>query len=324
LALDGAPEHGPLTVTHPSAATREPSRVALVTCDLFPDLWDDDQLLRDALRARGVRADAVTWDDQSADWTAYDLTVIRSPWDYVPRRAQFVAWARSVPNLFNPADIVEWNTDKRYLGTLAAAGIPVTPTTFVGPSSVGPSSVGPADSWAPPADGEWVVKPSISAGSQDTGRYLLPAQAELAAAHVARLTAAGRTAMIQPYLSAVDSDGETSVLFLPTPDGDLAYSHAIRKGAMLTGPDEGKIDPGSEDISPRTPSPAELSVATQVLEQIPGGTGRLLYARIDMIPGPDGAPLLVELELSEPSLFLLHAPGAADRLAEAVIARLPR
>jgi hypothetical protein len=306
-------------------------RVALVTCDLFPDLWDDDFPLRDALLDRGVTVDAIRWDDPAADWDGYDLAVIRSPWDYVARRDEFVAWAHRVPRLANPADIVAWNTDKRYLGELAAQGIPATPTVYVAPGT----------DWTPPSAGEWVVKPTISAGSQDTGRYRLPAQLDLARAHVGRLTAAGRTAMIQPYLAAVDTQGETAVLFLPSAgglqsgglqsgglqsgglqSGGLRYSHAIRKGAMLTGPDEGTIDPGDEKITPRTPTPAELAVAARVLEAVPGGAGRLLYARVDLISGPDGAPLLVELELTEPSLFLREAPGAADRLADGIVARL--
>jgi hypothetical protein len=318
VALHVAKEHGPVAfphvpdpTTHP--ATREPNpRVALVTCDLFPDLWEDDFPLRDALRARGLGVDAVRWDDEAADWSAYALTVIRSPWDYVPRRDRFVAWAASVPRLFNPGGIVAWNTDKTYLRELAAAGVPTIPTTFVGPG----------ESWNAPAGGEWVVKPTISAGSQDTGRYALPAQRQLAEAHVVRLTAAGRTAMIQPYLSAVDSAGETAVLFLPDARGELVYSHAVRKGPMLTGTGGGWIDPGSEDISPRSASEAERAVAARVLAAVPGGTGQLLYARVDLIPGPDGDPVLIELELTEPSLFLRHAPGAADRLADAVVARL--
>ncbi|WP_249997950.1 RimK family alpha-L-glutamate ligase [Actinoplanes sp. M2I2] len=294
-------------------AARERSRVALVTCDLFPDLWEDDVELRDALRSRGVDVDAVSWDDAAADWASYDLAVIRSPWDYVPRRPQFLAWAHSVPRLLNPADVLEWNTDKRYLAELAEAGLPVTPTEFVAPGQT----------WTPPTTGEWVVKPSVSAGSQDTGRYVLPAQSDLAEAHVARLTAEGRTAMIQPYLAAVDELGETALIFLPDSSGDLGYSHAIRKGAMLTGPDEGLIDPGSEQIDPRTATEAERRTAERVLEVIPGGTKRLLYARVDLIPGPDGTPLLVELELAEPSLFLTEGGDAATtRLAEAIIGRL--
>src|SRR4051794_15692359 len=130
VALDVTPEHGPL-VTPPDSATRHAVRVALVTCDKFPDLWDDDFPLRDALRDRGVEVVAVRWDDPDADWDAYDLAVLRSTWDYVARHGQFLDWARRVPRLLNPADVVEWNTDKHYLRDLAAAGVPVTPTDYV-------------------------------------------------------------------------------------------------------------------------------------------------------------------------------------------------
>lgn len=294
-------------------AARERSRVALVTGRMFPDLYDDDHLLRDALRVRGVTVDAVRWDDPDADWAAYDLAVVRSPWDYPERHEQFVAWAHRVPRLANPADIIGWNTDKHYLRELAAAGVPVTPTAFVEPG----------DTWTPPPAGEWVVKPTVSGSARNTGRYALPDQAGLAAAHVERLTAAGCTAMVQPYLAAVDTAGETSVLCTPDADGYLTYSHGIRKGALLTGPDVGRApEDYVEDISPRTPSPAELAVAAQVLDAVPGGAERLLYARVDLIPGPDGDPILVELELTEPSLFFGHAAGSAERLADAVLTRL--
>jgi hypothetical protein len=286
---------------------------------MFPDLYADDHPLRDDLRAAGVEVDVLTWDEPQADWAAYDLVVIRSPWDYPARRDEFVAWASRVPRLLNPADILAWNTDKHYLRELAAAGIPVTPTDFIEPLSAGSGSA----SWTAPESGEWVVKPAISAGSRDTGRYAFPAERDLALAHVTRLTAAGRTAMIQPYLHAVDLAGETAVLCTPDATGKLSFSHAIRKGPMLTGPDVGEIDLASlEKIAPRTPTDAELSLAARVLESIPGGPDRLLYARVDMIPGPDGTPLLVELELAEPSLFLSYAPEATARLSAAIQTRL--
>ena len=280
---------------------------------MFPDLYDDDHLLRDALRERGVTDEAVRWDDAGADWAAYDLAVIRSPWDYPERHADFVAWAHRVPRLANPADVVEWNTDKHYLRDLVAAGIPVTPTEFVEPG----------ESWTAPPSGEWVVKPTVSGAAQNTGRYAMPGQAALAEAHVVRLTTAGGTAMVQPYLAAVDTAGETSVLCTPDAAGRLTYSHGIRKGALLTGPDTGRShDEYVEDITPRTPSAAELAVAAKVLETVPGGAERLLYARVDLIPGLDGDPILVELELTEPSLFFAHAPGSAERLADAILGRL--
>jgi hypothetical protein len=221
--------------------------------------------------------------------------------------------APGAPALANPADVLAWNTDKRYLRELAAAGVPVTPTTFVPPGA----------RWRPPAAGEWVVKPTISVASRDTGRYAMPDQADLAAAHLRRLHDAGRTAMVQPYLAAVDTDGETAVLCTPDASGDLTFSHAVRKGPLLTGPDTGRPhDEYEEDITARDPSPAELATAEAALAAVPGGRKRLLYARVDLIPGPDGAPLVAELELTEPSLFFPWAAGSADRMADAILNRI--
>jgi glutathione synthase/RimK-type ligase-like ATP-grasp enzyme len=291
-----------------AATTR--ATVGLVTCSAVPDLDFDDQLLVAPLADRGIHAAAAVWDDPTVDWASFDLVVLRSSWDYAPRRSEFVAWARSVPRLVNPADVVTWNTDKSYLVDVAAHGVPVVDTRWIAPG----------DQWKPPDAGEWVVKPAVSAGSKDTGRYDLadPAHRDLAAAHVARLQAAARLVMVQPYLPAVDSYGETAVLFL---GGE--YSHSIRKGPLLTGPDLGDVELyKAEEITSRLPTPAELSVAEKALAAVPGGPERLLYARIDLIPGPDGEPLLVELELTEPSLFLGTSPGAATRLAAVIAARL--
>ncbi|GAA1791440.1 hypothetical protein GCM10009682_11810 [Luedemannella flava] len=238
--------------------------------------------------------------------------MLRSPWDYSRRRDEFVAWAATVPALANPAATVAWNTDKRYLAELAAAGVPVVPTTWLSPG----------DPVELPADGEWVIKPAVSAGSVDTGRYNLtdPSHRALALSHVARLVEAGRVTMLQPYLPAVDTYGETALLYLGG-----RYSHAIRKGPMLDGPDLGVEGLYKEEaITPRTPTDAERAVADAVLAAVPGGADHLLYARVDLIPGPDGSPLLVELELTEPSLFLGYADGAADRLATAITGTLGR
>ncbi|WP_433343325.1 ATP-grasp domain-containing protein [Micromonospora sp. CA-111912] len=304
-----------MTEQHHHQSTRGEPRVALVTCAELSDLDPDERLLFAPLTGRGVSVTVAVWDDPAVDWAAYDLVVIRSPWDYALRRDEFVAWADTVPRLVNPADVVRWNTDKRYLGELSAAGVPTVPTGWVLPG----------ESWEPPAThGEYVVKPAVSAGSQDTGRYDLadPGHRELATAHVRRLSRAGRVTMVQPYLTAVDTAGETALLYLAGPDG-LRFSHAIRKGPMLTGPDLGpdglyKV----EDISSRAATPDQLAVAERALAAVPGGSERLLYARVDLIPGPDGSPVLVELELTEPSLFLGYADGAPGRLAEAILTHL--
>jgi hypothetical protein len=233
---------------------------------------------------------------------------VRQTWDYIDRRDAFLDWARLQARIANPAEVLAWNTDKRYLDELAAAGLPVVPTTFVGPG----------DAFAVPESeaAELVVKPTVSGGSRDTRRHTAERLDE-AATHVAELHAAGRTAMVQPYLGDVDHAGETALIYLGG-----AFSHAIRKGPMLTpggAPPEGLF--ALEDIAAREPSAAEHALGERVMAAVDERWGELVYARVDLLPGPGGAPVLIELELTEPSLFISHAPGAPERLAAAIAAR---
>jgi len=277
-------------------------RIAIATCSELPELAESEPMLLGALRARGVEAVPAVWDDPTVDWGTFDLVVIRSTWDYAGRRDEFVSWAARVPRLLNRADVVRWNTDKRYLADL--------------PHAVATELVGPGDAWDPPA-AEYVVKPTVSAGSRDTARYR-PGEEARARAHLAGLHAAGRTAMVQPYLSAVDDHGETGVIFF----GGV-YSHAIRKGQMLrpgVAPTDGLYL--EEDISAREPDPAERAVAEEILDGLPWPRAELLYARVDLIRDHAGEPRLIELELTEPSLFFDCSEGAADRLSEQVLQRL--
>ena len=246
------------------------------------------------------------------NWGSYDLVLVRSTWDYAPRREAFIDWASSLPRVANPADVLAWNTDKRYLDELAAAGIPTVSTRFCGPD----------DELELPAFAQYVIKPTVSAGSADTARWRRGIDDEAALAHLGALRDAGRTAMLQPYLDAVDNAGESALIYL----GGV-FSHSARKGPILragTPPTPmavGNHDERSE-ITPRTATHAELAVAERVLDAVPGGRERLTYARVDLLAGEDGAPVLLELELAEPALFLSVDPSAVDRLASAVVALL--
>lgn len=290
-----------------------PVRIALATAR---SAWREDEdaaLAQDALEAVGAEASPQVWDDPEADWAGFDLVVIRSTWDYVPRRDEYLAWAdrvAGVTTLANPAEVLRWNTDKRYLADLAAAGVAVVPTSFLAPGA-GPGQVRAAL----PQDGEFVVKPTVSAGSKDTTRY---AAGDLAAAssHAGRLLDDGRHVMVQPYLGAVDTRGETGMVFLGG-----RFSHAFRKGPLLEvggGPVSGLY--AQEAIDPRAASGEELALAHHVLDATGAHLGAgLLYARVDVLPGPDGTPVLLELELTEPSFFLATDPAAPARMAAAFV-----
>lgn len=283
--------------------------VALATAASLPELDEDGPALRSALTRAGVAARPVVWDDPAAQWSDYDLVVVRSTWDYVARRHAYLAWSAALPAVANPAAVLAWNTDKRYLRELADAGLPVVPTTWLEPGG----------ELLLPTEGEYVVKPAVSAGSADTARWSAGSETEQARAHASALLATGRTVMVQPYLSAVDTAGETALIYLGG-----AFSHAVRKGQMLF-PGQGLQDAvldndDREQIEARSPSVAELALGERVLAAVPFDPSSLLYARVDMVPGPDGAPVLLELELTEPSLFLGYAEGAADHFAAVIAA----
>lgn len=280
--------------------------VLLATCSAYPDGDEDAGALLTALASQGVSARYAVWTDESVDWPDA-LVVLRSTWDYTLRRAQFLSWLTSVPTLHNPPEVVRWNSDKVYLHELETAGVPITPTR------VAPPGVVPAF-----PDTEFVVKPSVGAGSRGAGRFAAGARP---IEHVEALHAAGRTVLVQPYLSGVDEHGETALIYF-----DGSFSHAIRKGPMLTADTAHDLAETSglfieENITARGASAAERAVGDQTITVLRARFGGdLLYARIDLLPGPDG-PVVVEVELTEPSLFLSYADDAPDRFAAAIARR---
>ncbi|GII86407.1 ATP-grasp domain-containing protein [Sphaerisporangium siamense] len=272
-------------------------KIAYVTYD-GPD--DDRDVMLAHWRDAGVDGAAVRWDDPAAVWEAFDAAVVRSTWDYVERRGEFIAWARrasAATRLLNPPSVIERNTDKTYLRALAAAGVPTVPTTWVGPG----------EELRPPSFEEYVVKPAVSAGARDTIRTSLASEA---AAHAGRIAAKGGTAMVQPYLRMVEEEGELSLLYFGG-----RFSHAVRRTAMLAA--HGTARPRADHVGAelRTPAPDQVALAEKVLGQI---AEPLLYARVDLVRLPDGTPALIELELTEPYLYLSDAPGAPGRLTDAL------
>jgi hypothetical protein len=295
-------------------------RIALVTAIASAALDDDMPLLLAACARVGLNAEVRAWDDLTVSWARYDAVVLRSPWDYHTRLCEFLRWCERVDRvtrLLNPMPTLRWNTDKHYLADLEAAGIPVVPTRFVEPDAE-PLPALQAFLADFPEAAEYVVKPTVSAGSNDTQRYRR--EQEFAAAnHIGRLLDAGRSAMLQPYLHAVDTHGETALLYF---DGD--FSHALRKAALLR-PNEAPADHTqlADAIAMREPEADELKLAEAVLSALLArGDGLPLYARIDLIRDAGGQPRLLELELTEPSLFFAYAPGAADRFATVLARRI--
>jgi hypothetical protein len=280
--------------------------VGLVTYDGVPDGSRDDQLLVPALAAHGLQARFVVWDDPGVNWAEPAVCVVRSTWDYLHRRAAFVAWAEQVDgqtDLWNPAPLLRWNTHKHYLADLAARGVPIVPTVWLDRGTT-------ADLARIMAGHGWlraVVKPAVSADSYGTSIVTGAARAE----DQARLDALlrERDLMVQPFLASVQTYGERSLMFIA---GEL--THAVRRA-----PPQDADDRNDAECPPVVPAPDEIALARAVLAAAGVPT---LYARVDLLRDDTGAPCLLELELVEPSLFLRQAPQAVDRLAEAIAARV--
>ena len=298
-------------------------RVSLVTCRAIADLDEEDALLVPALAARGIDARPVVWDDPSVDWNEAGLCILRSPHDYAERRDEFVAWAKSVPRLLNPAPIVEWNTDKHYLEDLRARGVPVIPTMWLEPEQ---NLTKRTLHTRFPASAEFVIKPAIGGGAQDTGRYTANKAntRSLAILHADRLLKAGRSVMIQRYLSSVDTIGETSLVFI-----NGMFQYAVKKEAMLHGPSQGPQEVHTAHVASAEASEAEFAVAQAVYDAVHGVivdlTGAdewLIYSRIDLAHDDDGNPVVMEVGLTDPSLHFSHHEGALETFADAIAARL--
>ncbi|MEQ1503446.1 MAG: hypothetical protein ABMB14_14505 [Myxococcota bacterium] len=266
-----------------------------------PRPWErDDRGLHAALRARGAAVETPAWDDPAVDWGAYDAVVPRATWDYHERRDAFLGWIDRVPRLINPPEILRWNTHKSYLRGL---DVPQPPTVWLTRGEE-------PDLGAIP----WPVafaKPAVGATAAGTLVFRTdPDGLATARAHLAQWLPRVDV-LVQPYVASVETAGERSAIAI---DGEI--THWVRK-IPVPGDYRVQDDHGATDV-PHEPEPAERALAAAAL----GALGqRLAYARVDWLVGPTG-PMLVELELVEPCLFFRHGPSAAERLADAILARV--
>ena len=294
----------------------------MTTVDL--DAIHDDvdlplQLL--AFANAGIDLVQAAWEDETVAWDSFDLIVVRSPWNYVEKLDSFRNWLgdrRGLMTFHNPVELIEWNIDKRYLADLAHRGVPIVPTAFVDSIEEFRSA---AQSFG---SAEIVVKPSVSAGSRLTGRFLKGDRA--AETLASAILANDLTVMVQPFAERIDAEGEIgTVLF------DGLISHSFNKAALLA--EGGQLVGGEyqEQISSvRTPDDvrAVVDAAANVVTEIARERSwistheQLLYGRYDVVRLDDGSPALLEAELFEPCFFLPTDVDAADRFVGAVIRRL--
>jgi glutathione synthase/RimK-type ligase-like ATP-grasp enzyme len=254
----------------------------------------------------GLDCAVAAWDDHGFDWSEARLVLVRSPWDYVLRRREFLEWARDVESLTalaNPAAVLEENTDKVYLRTLAERGVRTVATGWVHDADDAGRAIARVRSDHGP---RVVVKPTVSSAARGTIVTPDPQEAE---SHARLLLAQGFGVMVQPYVDAVDGEGEISVVVV-----DGAPTHAVRRAPALSDAPDAAFGEVVELTDELRETAGTVLVAAEA--------EHLLYGRVDLVREPDGALALMELELTEPTLFLtLHEP-AAQALAAAVASRV--
>ena len=283
-------------------------RIAIATCDRFPDLTPDDALLARALGGLGIEAVPVVWNAAPVEWEAFDGCLLRSVWDYHLWHGDFLAWAGQVAAavpLWNPLELVAWNADKRYLRELAQRGVPTIPTHWL---QRGTEAV-LADLLAERGWERAILKPAIDLGAKNLRRTSAGDGAGQAALEELLET---HDVMVQPFLSSLETRGELSLVYLGG-----AFSHAVRKRAK-EGDFRVQANWGGSS-SPARPDGADLEVARTALdslEEMP------LYARVDLVEGAAGERYLIELELIDPNLFFGEHPAEAGTLAAALAASL--
>jgi glutathione synthase/RimK-type ligase-like ATP-grasp enzyme len=263
-------------------------------------------LLLDALRHAGLRAELLAWDNPHAAPGAFDLCVLRSCWNYHERPEAFLAWiesAAAASKLLNPANVVRWNLHKSYLRELDTAGVPIIPTVwFERGAAANLRTTMQARGWD-----EVVVKPAISAASYRTQRFR--ESDAVAGQEFLDALVRDRDAMVQRYIPSVEDLGERAVVWIA---GKI--THAVVKQSRFAGDDEHVSD--AVEITDEESQIAQRAVAC--------AGGELLYARVDLVQDNDAAVLVSELELIEPSLFLLQCPAALGRFVDAIRRERPR
>jgi glutathione synthase/RimK-type ligase-like ATP-grasp enzyme len=264
----------------------------------------ENELLVDALRDRGVSAVVEPWGSPAA--ADARLVVVRTTWDYTDHVVDFLAWVHTTAAttlVVNPAEVVVWNHHKSYLLDLAYAAVPVLPTALVAQGSPAADQRAVLDEHA----SEVVIKPAVGVGAN--GALRVDPNDPAAIAHLSSITASG-DALIQPFEPSV-TRGEVSLIYFGG-----SYSHAVRK-VPAAGDFRVHVFYGGM-VEPHEPSVAELSVAASAIAAV---SHDLAYARVDLVETERG-PVLMELELIEPQLFLDQPGEAAARFADHLTAKL--
>ena len=266
---------------------------------------DEDAELVAFLAAKGLDVTYVIWNDSQVDWKAFDVAVLKSPWDYFNLLPEFKAWLDELERLgvkvLNPADVVRWNSHKGYLADVAAKGLPVIATEILPQGSTFDGRF-----FDRLASDNLVVKPCVSAGAENTVTVSRETVTETSAAINEGLQSVDY--LVQPFVPQIKT-GEWSFLFF-----NGQYSHCVLKTPKAGDFRVQHYYGGA--ISYPEPDPKHIEQAAAYLRQL---SQPLLYARVDGVI-IDGAFALMELELIEPYLFLNGNERLMQNYYEALIA----
>jgi glutathione synthase/RimK-type ligase-like ATP-grasp enzyme len=247
----------------------------------------------------------VNWHDKSIQWNKFEAAVIRSTWDYVPVREEFIEWAKTTETktkLFNSSENVIWNTDKKYLLDLAGKGVPIIPTKFVHNSA----ELAKTLKWAFDLTPKIVIKPTVGAGARLAGKANDFESAEKLAEIIFNHN---RIVMVQPYVDSVDGEGEKAIVII-----DRQISHVAKKVPALT-------LGGHGDAAGQSEIDLEIEQIVAKVAQKVANWNELLYARVDVVRY-ENELVLMELEITEPWLFMQFRPESAYNLLKAVQKRI--
>ncbi|MBC8201361.1 MAG: hypothetical protein H8E86_04875 [Planctomycetes bacterium] len=280
--------------------------IALVSCEKLPGWEIDDQPLIDALQAKGATVHRPAW-TSSVDWNQFNLSIIRTTWDYHARINAFISWSKTVPRLYNNATTVAWNTHKSYLRELEQHGVAIAPTTWIGTNK----TIDVQQELNHFGSTSGFIKPQVGACASDTLRF---SRDEIGEAQQFLLDNAHQDMMLQPYLKSVETEGELTAIYI-----DGKFTHGVQK-IPVRGDYRVQDDFGATDI-PYEFTANELQTMEETLLSVPKHE-QLLYARFDYLRNDEGTLLLNELELVEPSLFFRHCEKSAVCLADAILKRV--
>ena len=281
--------------------------IILLTSQKYRDApYKDDLLLKQRLENLNCHAEIVAWDDAGYPFENADLAVVRSCWDYHLRAEEYLQKIRQIAakvRLLNSADEIEKYASKHYLNELAAAGINTVQTVFCKTVDQVLAAVDALGAE------RLVLKPAISASGENT--HLLRRDDKQAITQAANsVFALQDELLLQPFINSVQTRGERSSVVIA---GEVLFTmcKTPAKGGFLVHEHH-----GGQYIQTEI-SQSEQDFLTQIGKQFPTPP---LYMRVDYLQGDDGQPLLLELELNEPNLYLARSPILLDKLSRKIIA----